>query len=958
MFERFTDRARRVVVLAQEEARMLNHNYIGTEHILLGLIHEGEGVAAKALESLNISLEAVRQQVEEIIGQGQAAPTGHIPFTPRAKKVLELSLREALQLGHNYIGTEHILLGLIREGEGVAAQVLQKLGADLNRVRQTVIQLLSGYTGGKGEQVSAGGGGESQGQGSAVLDQFGRNLTQLAGESKLDPVIGREKEIERVMQVLSRRTKNNPVLIGEPGVGKTAVVEGLSQAIVKGEVPETLKGKQIYTLDLGALVAGSRYRGDFEERLKKVLKEIKTRGDIVLFIDELHTLVGAGAAEGAIDAASILKPMLARGELQTIGATTRDEYRKHLEKDAALERRFQPIEVAEPTVPHTIEILKGLRDRYEAHHRVTYTDEAIVAAANLADRYISDRFLPDKAIDLIDEAGSRMRIRRMTAPPDVREIDEKIAEVRLKKESAIDGQDFELAAHLRDEERQLQEERSRREQSWKAGEMDILSEIDEEEIAEVLSIWTGIPVFKLTEEETDKLLRMEDELHKRYVTQNEAVSAVSRAIRRTRSGLKDPRRPSGSFIFLGPSGVGKTELSKALAEFLFGDEDALIQLDMSEYMEKHTVSRLIGSPPGYVGYEEGGQLTEAVRRKPFSVILFDEIEKAHPDVFNTLLQILEDGRLTDSQGRTVDFKNTIIIMTSNLGTRDIAKGIGGIGFAFEKAGGTDSYDRMRSNVMEELKRQFRPEFLNRIDEVIVFHTLTQEDVKQIVDLMMKRVEEQLKSKDIDIELTDAARTLLALRGLRPDARRTAAPPDDPATRRGSARGEAPVQGVPSRRDRGRRCDRRRDHVRTRRGRHVPAGGATGRARRLHRVADAGPQPEERSTSRASPDDIHDTGFREVGTCTPRSVSAPLVTSTNTTSPSGRNRGPASTGSLSVPRPPANVRNAIVVPSGESRGDDPAAEPARGCRFVPSAFIVASVPSWENTIVPSGAKLGA
>ena len=764
MFERFTDRARRVVVLAQEEARMLNHNYIGTEHILLGLIHEGEGVAAKALESLNISLEAVRQQVEEIIGQGQAAPTGHIPFTPRAKKVLELSLREALQLGHNYIGTEHILLGLIREGEGVAAQVLQKLGADLNRVRQTVIQLLSGYTGGKGEQVSAGGGGESQGQGSAVLDQFGRNLTQLAGESKLDPVIGREKEIERVMQVLSRRTKNNPVLIGEPGVGKTAVVEGLSQAIVKGEVPETLKGKQIYTLDLGALVAGSRYRGDFEERLKKVLKEIKTRGDIVLFIDELHTLVGAGAAEGAIDAASILKPMLARGELQTIGATTRDEYRKHLEKDAALERRFQPIEVAEPTVPHTIEILKGLRDRYEAHHRVTYTDEAIVAAANLADRYISDRFLPDKAIDLIDEAGSRMRIRRMTAPPDVREIDEKIAEVRLKKESAIDGQDFELAAHLRDEERQLQEERSRREQSWKAGEMDILSEIDEEEIAEVLSIWTGIPVFKLTEEETDKLLRMEDELHKRYVTQNEAVSAVSRAIRRTRSGLKDPRRPSGSFIFLGPSGVGKTELSKALAEFLFGDEDALIQLDMSEYMEKHTVSRLIGSPPGYVGYEEGGQLTEAVRRKPFSVILFDEIEKAHPDVFNTLLQILEDGRLTDSQGRTVDFKNTIIIMTSNLGTRDIAKGIGGIGFAFEKAGGTDSYDRMRSNVMEELKRQFRPEFLNRIDEVIVFHTLTQEDVKQIVDLMMKRVEEQLKSKDIDIELTDAARTLLALRG--------------------------------------------------------------------------------------------------------------------------------------------------------------------------------------------------
>ncbi|HET9724993.1 MAG TPA: ATP-dependent Clp protease ATP-binding subunit [Actinomycetota bacterium] len=762
MFERFTDRARRVVVLAQEEARMLNHNYIGTEHILLGLIHEGEGVAAKALESMNISLEAVRQQVEEIIGQGQAAPTGHIPFTPRAKKVLELSLREALQLGHNYIGTEHILLGLIREGEGVAAQVLQKLGADLNRVRQTVIQLLSGYTGGKGEPASPEQGGQQGGQGSMVLDQFGRNLTQLAREQKLDPVIGREKEIERVMQVLSRRTKNNPVLIGEPGVGKTAIVEGLAQDIVKGEVPETLKGKQIYTLDLGALVAGSRYRGDFEERLKKVLKEIRTRGDIVLFIDELHTLVGAGAAEGAIDAASILKPMLARGELQTIGATTRDEYRKHLEKDAALERRFQPISVEEPSVAHTIEILKGLRDRYEAHHRVNFTDDALVAAANLADRYISDRFLPDKAIDLIDEAGSRMRIRRMTAPPDVREVDERIADVRLKKESAIDAQDFEKAAALRDEERQLIEERQRREQEWKSGEMDILSEVDEEEIAEVLSIWTGIPVFKLTEEETEKLLRMEDELHKRIVTQNEAISAVSRAIRRTRSGLKDPRRPAGSFIFLGPSGVGKTELSKALAEFLFGDEAALIQLDMSEYMEKHTVSRLIGSPPGYVGYEEGGQLTEAVRRKPFSVILFDEIEKAHPDVFNTLLQILEDGRLTDSQGHQVDFKNTIIIMTSNLGTRDIQKGPG-IGFA-ARPNEELTYSKMKDRVTDELKKSFRPEFLNRIDEVIVFRSLTPNDVKEIVDLMMKRVREQLKTKDLDIELTDAAKTLLAEKG--------------------------------------------------------------------------------------------------------------------------------------------------------------------------------------------------
>ncbi|HEX9236050.1 MAG TPA: ATP-dependent Clp protease ATP-binding subunit [Actinomycetota bacterium] len=757
MFERFTDRARRVVVLAQEEARMLNHNYIGTEHILLGLIHEGEGVAAKALESMGISLEAVRSQVEDIIGQGQAAPTGHIPFTPRAKKVLELSLREALQLGHNYIGTEHILLGLIREGEGVAAQVLQKLGADLNRVRQQVIQLLSGYTG-KGEPQS----GEQAPQGSMVLDQFGRNLTQQAREAKLDPVIGREKEIERVMQVLSRRTKNNPVLIGEPGVGKTAIVEGLATKIVKGDVPETLKGKQIYTLDLGALVAGSRYRGDFEERLKKVLKEIRTRGDIVLFIDELHTLVGAGAAEGAIDAASILKPMLARGELQTIGATTRDEYRKHLEKDAALERRFQPIYVEQPTVAHTIEILKGLRDRYEAHHRVSFTDEALVAAANLSDRYISDRFLPDKAIDLIDEAGSRMRIRRMTAPPVVREMDERIEEVKKKKESAIDAQDFEKAARLRDEERRLLEEKGEREREWKSGEMDILSEVDEEEIAEVLALWTGIPVYKLTEEETEKLLRMEDELHKRIVDQTEAVTAVSKAIRRTRAGLKDPKRPSGSFVFLGPSGVGKTELSKTLAEFLFGDEDALIQLDMSEYMEKHTVSRLIGSPPGYVGYEEGGQLTEAVRRKPFSVVLFDEIEKAHPDVFNTLLQILEDGRLTDAQGHTVDFKNVVIIMTSNLGTRDIQKGPG-IGFA--AAGDEEvTYERMKDRVMDELKKSFRPEFLNRIDEVIVFHSLSRDDVKSIVDLMMKRVREQLKSKDVDIELTDQAKDVLADKG--------------------------------------------------------------------------------------------------------------------------------------------------------------------------------------------------
>jgi ATP-dependent Clp protease ATP-binding subunit ClpC len=763
MFERFTDRARRVVVLAQEEARMLNHNYIGTEHILLGLIHEGEGVAAKSLESLGISLEAVRSQVEEIIGQGQQAPSGHIPFTPRAKKVLELSLREALQLGHNYIGTEHILLGLIREGDGVAAQVLVKLGADLNRVRQQVIQLLSGYQG--KEPAASGGPAEGTPSTSLVLDQFGRNLTQAAREGKLDPVIGREKEIERVMQVLSRRTKNNPVLIGEPGVGKTAVVEGLAQAIVKGEVPETLKDKHLYTLDLGALVAGSRYRGDFEERLKKVLKEIRTRGDIVLFIDELHTLVGAGAAEGAIDAASILKPMLARGELQTIGATTLDEYRKHLEKDAALERRFQPIQVQEPSLAHTIEILKGLRDRYEAHHRVSITDEALVSAATLADRYISDRFLPDKAIDLIDEAGSRMRIRRMTAPPDLREFDERIANVRREKESAIDAQDFEKAAALRDTEKNLLLEKAEREREWKAGDMDVAAVVDEELIAEVLAIATGIPVFKLTEEESQRLLQMEGELHKRVIGQEQAIKALSQAIRRTRAGLKDPKRPGGSFIFAGPSGVGKTELAKTLAEFLFGDEDSLIQLDMSEFSEKHTVSRLFGSPPGYVGYDEGGQLTEKVRRKPFSVVLFDEVEKAHPDIFNSLLQILEDGRLTDSQGRVVDFKNTVIIMTTNLGTRDISKGFG-MGFA--ASGDTQSsYERLKSKVNDELKQHFRPEFLNRIDDTVVFHQLSEAEIVQIVDLMIAKLDARMQDKDMAIDLTFDAKARLAVRGYDP-----------------------------------------------------------------------------------------------------------------------------------------------------------------------------------------------
>jgi ATP-dependent Clp protease ATP-binding subunit ClpC len=765
MFERFTDRARRVVVLAQEEARMLNHNYIGTEHILLGLIHEGEGVAAKALESLGIALEAVRQQVEEIIGQGQQAPSGHIPFTPRAKKVLELSLREALQLGHNYIGTEHILLGLIREGEGVAAQVLVKLGADLNRVRQQVLQLLSGYQGKEPGESAAGARGEATASTSLVLDQFGRNLTQLAREGKLDPVIGREKEIERVMQVLSRRTKNNPALVGEPGVGKTAVVEGLARSIVAGEVPETLKDKQVYTLDLGSLVAGSRYRGDFEERLKKVLKEIRTRGDIILFIDEMHTLVGAGAAEGAIDAASILKPMLARGELQTIGATTMDEYRKYVEKDAALERRFQPIQVGEPSVTHTIEILKGLRDLYEAHHRVSITDAGLVAAATLADRYINDRFLPDKAIDLIDEAGARMRIRRMTAPPDLREFDEKIANVRRDKESAIDGQDFERAAHLRDSEKQLRDQRTEREKQWKSGDLDVVAVVDDEQIAEVLANWTGIPVFKLTEEETSRLLRMEDELHKRIIGQEDAVKAVSQAIRRTRAGLKDPKRPSGSFIFAGPSGVGKTELSKALANFLFGEDDALIQIDMGEFHDRYTASRLFGAPPGYVGYEEGGQLTEKVRRKPFSVVLFDEIEKAHQEVYNTLLQVLEDGRLTDGQGRTVDFKNTVIIFTSNLGTQDISKAVG-LGFAQGNDEGSN-YERMKNKVNDELKKHFRPEFLNRIDDIIVFHQLTEPQIVSMVDLMITRVEGQLKNKDMAIELTPNARKLLARRGFDP-----------------------------------------------------------------------------------------------------------------------------------------------------------------------------------------------
>lgn len=779
MFERFTDRARRVVVLAQEEARNLNHNYIGTEHILLGLIHEGEGVAAQALEAMGISLESVREQVEEIIGQGTEAPSGHIPFTPRAKKVLEYSLREALQLGHNYIGTEHILLGLIREGDGVAAQVLTNLGADLPSVCQQVIQLLNGYQGGTpaAENVqepaaaAVAASAPSRGRGgtpstSLVLDQFGRNLTAAAREGKLDPVIGREKEIERIMQVLCRRTKNNPCLIGEPGVGKTAVVEGLALAIAHDDVPDILANKQLYSLDLSSMVAGSRYRGDFEERMKKVLKEITQRGDIIIFIDEIHTLVGAGAAEGSIDAANILKPRLSRGEIQCIGATTMDEYHKHIEKDAALERRFQPIQVPEPTQEMAIEILKGLRDRYEQHHKVTITDAAIASAVDLSARYITDRYLPDKAIDLIDEAGARLRIKRMTAPPDLREFDDKIAEVRGRKESAIDNQDFEKAAVLRDDEKKLIAERKEREQQWRDGESASDAIVDSENIAEVLANWTGIPVAKLTESESNRLLHMEDELHKRIIGQNEAVQAVARAIRRTRAGLKDPKRPAGTFIFAGPSGVGKTELSKALAEFLFGDDDALITVDMGEYHDSYQVSRLFGSAPGYVGYEEGGQLTEKVRRRPFSVVLFDEIEKAHERVYDSLMQVLDEGRMTDGQGREVDFRNTVIIFTSNIGTQDISKPVG-MGFQDSKNANESNYQRMQNKVREGMKKHFRPEFLNRIDDVIVFRQLTEDEILQMVDLMLAGVQKQLRGQDLTLEVSDLAKRLLAKRGFDP-----------------------------------------------------------------------------------------------------------------------------------------------------------------------------------------------
>ena len=774
MFERFTERARQVVVLAQEEARTLKHNYIGTEHILLGLLREEEGLAARVLESLDITVERVRAQVVRIVGSGEEVTSGQIPFTPRAKKVLELALREALSLGHNYIGTEHILLGLVRENEGVAARILLDFDADSEKIRNEVIRMLSGPSGRRqgqgagapGAGAGAGGGPAEGKKSSKLLDQFGRNLTKLASEGKLDPCVGRETEIERIMQILSRRTKNNPVLIGEPGVGKTAVVEGLAQRITNADVPELLKNKQIYTLDLAALVAGSKYRGEFEERLKKVMKEITQRGDIILFIDELHNLVGAGAAEGAIDAASILKPALARGELQTIGATTLDEYRKYLERDSALERRFQQIRVEEPSIDQSVEILRGLRDRYESHHKVQITDEALRAAAELADRYISDRFLPDKAIDLIDEAASRMRIKSMTSPPANRELEEQIESTRREKEAAIEAQEFEKAAALRDKERKFTHRKRELEEEWEAGETHERPAIGEEEIAEIVSMWTGIPVFKLTEAETQKLMRMEEELHKRVIGQHPAIEVISKAIRRSRAGLKDPKRPTGSFIFLGPSGVGKTELARTLAEFLFGDEDSMVRIDMSEYMEKHAVSRLVGSPPGYIGYDEGGQLTEAVRRKPYCVLLLDEIEKAHPDVFNILLQILEDGRLTDAQGRTVDFRHAIVIMTSNIGAAEIARNTP-LGFAVSDDETGITYDDMKNRIMGELKKVFRPEFLNRIDDVIVFHKLQKEEIRQIVELLLLRIRETMAERELQLELTDPAKELLVEKGWDP-----------------------------------------------------------------------------------------------------------------------------------------------------------------------------------------------
>ncbi|MEC0284516.1 MULTISPECIES: ATP-dependent protease ATP-binding subunit ClpC [Bacillaceae] len=747
MFGRFTERAQKVLALAQEEAVRLGHNNIGTEHILLGLVSEGEGIAAKALTTLGLETERIQEEVEQLIGRGQKI-TGTPYYTPRAKKVIELSLDEARKLGHSYVGTEHILLGLIREGEGVAARVLNNLGVSLNKARQQVLQLLGSNESSAGKQR----GSQSARANTPTLDSLARDLTAIAKEGNIDPVIGREKEIERVIQVLSRRTKNNPVLIGEPGVGKTAVAEGLAQQIINNEIPEILRDKRVMTLDMGTVVAGTKYRGEFEDRLKKVMEEIRQAGNIILFIDELHTLIGAGGAEGAIDASNILKPSLARGELQCIGATTLDEYRKYIEKDAALERRFQPIQVDEPSVEESVQILTGLRDRYEAHHRVTITDEAIRAAAEFSDRYITDRFLPDKAIDLIDEAASKVRLRSYTAPPNLKELEQKLEEVRKEKDAAVQSQEFEKAASLRDTEQRLRDQLDQTKDQWKEKQGQESSEVTVEDIASVVSIWTGVPVAKLTKDESERLLNMEQTLHGRVIGQEEAVVAISKAIRRARAGLKDPKRPIGSFIFLGPTGVGKTELARALADSMFGDEDAMIRIDMSEYMERHSTARLVGSPPGYVGYEEGGQLTEKVRRKPYSVVLLDEVEKAHPEVFNILLQVLEDGRLTDSKGRLVDFRNTILIMTSNVGASELKRSKS-LGFTMDSE--DQNFKDMKAKVTEELKKAFRPEFLNRIDETIVFHPLEKKHMKDIVTLMADQLKKRLAQQDIEFTLTDA-----------------------------------------------------------------------------------------------------------------------------------------------------------------------------------------------------------
>ncbi|MEM8505587.1 MAG: ATP-dependent Clp protease ATP-binding subunit [Cyanobacteria bacterium P01_D01_bin.1] len=765
MFERFTEKAIKVIMLAQEEARRLGHNFVGTEQILLGLIGEGTGVAAKVLKSMGVNLKDARIEVEKIIGRGSGFVAVEIPFTPRAKRVLELSLEEARQLGHNYIGTEHLLLGLIREGEGVAARVLENLGVDLSKVRTQVIRML-------GETAEVSGGSGSQGRTKTpTLDEFGANLTQMASDGKLDPVVGRQKEIERVIQILGRRTKNNPVLIGEPGVGKTAIAEGLAQRIGNNDIPDILEDKRVVTLDIGLLVAGTKYRGEFEERLKKIMEEIRAAANVILVIDEVHTLIGAGAAEGAIDAANILKPALARGELQCIGATTLDEYRKHIERDAALERRFQPVMVGEPSVDETIEILHGLRDRYEQHHKLKILDEALDAAAKLSDRYISDRYLPDKAIDLIDEAGSRVRLLNSQLPPAAKELDKELRQVLKDKDNAVRSQDFDKAGELRDREMEIKSEIRTIAQTKKTEDAEDTKadspKVTEEDIAHIVASWTGVPVNKLTESESEKLLHMEDVLHQRLIGQDEAVRAISRAIRRARVGLKSPNRPIASFVFSGPTGVGKTELAKSLATYFFGAEEAMIRLDMSEFMERHTVSKLIGSPPGYVGYNEGGQLTEAVRRRPYTVVLFDEIEKAHPDVFNMLLQILEDGRLTDAKGRTVDFKNTLLILTSNIGSKVIEKGGGGLGFELEADQAESQYNRIRSLVNEELKQYFRPEFLNRLDEIIVFRQLTKEEVKEISVILLKEVFSRLGEQGITLEVTDKFKDRLVEEGYNP-----------------------------------------------------------------------------------------------------------------------------------------------------------------------------------------------